>query len=516
MEVNPGYSSWAAWKRYTGVTAVIILLTILLRLIDSSPSIDLVNIALIYLFPVLFSAVYWGMGPALWAAAFGVLAFDFFYVPPFLSFTVTDLRYLISFAVFIAVAVLTARLSEQLRQQVRLAREREASTASLYDISRQLTAITDIKELLSNVASQIAMDLNTQTVLYVQSEQRESLEIVVHAPVDSTWGSTESELVIANWVYQNRKRAGKGSTLLPEAVGMYLPLSIDDQIYGVLGVHLGRGISSEDQRMIEALAGIAASAIARTKLAEEAKLAHLTAESERLRTAILDSVSHELRTPLAAIIGSASGLLEGDALFTSEERKELLVTIREGALRMNRLVSNLLGMVRLESGMLGLRREWCDIQDILGVVLAQVKEDQLQRKIHVEIDPDTPFIQGDEILIEQVLVNVLSNSIKYSPDGSEIRLQVQCFPSKLSIIISDQGIGIIAAESEQIFDKFYRSHRAQHLPGTGLGLAICKGIIEAHEGTITAEPNRPQGTIIRIELPLKELEEGKIEREEEM
>lgn len=262
----------------------------------------------------------------------------------------------------------------------------------------------------------------------------------------------------------------------------------------MLAVSMDAGESHEQQeqlRLLEACGGLAASAIARVKLTEEARLAQITAESERIRTALLDSVSHELRTPLTAIIGSATGLLENDTLFTPEDRRELTGNIRDGALRMNRLVTNLLGMVRLESGMLQLNRKWCDVGDIVSVVLTQVREFSPHRNIQVELPDDPAFIYGDEVLLEQVLVNIVSNAIKYSPDESQIVITVTSnkSPSQLTIWVADQGVGIPEAERIRIFDKFYRSESTQHVTGTGLGLAICKGIVEVHGGTIVAEPN---------------------------
>ena len=270
----------------------------------------------------------------------------------------------------------------------------------------------------------------------------------------------------------------------------------------VLAINLeNRNITLENQRLLEAIGGLAAGAIARVKLGEEAKLAHLTAESERIRTVLLDSVSHELRTPLATIIGSATGLIEGDRIFSAEDRLDLLSTIRDGALRMNRLVTNLLGMVKLESGMLRLRKEWCDVEDIMGVVLSQVKDFQQHREIRVRLPEQIPFVLGDDVLLEQVLVNVVSNSIKYSPDYSPIIISVRQDVSDVVVTVADSGIGILAADQERIFDKFYRGDLTKHVPGTGLGLAICKGIIEAHGGTITAQPNIDKGTVITITLP---------------
>lgn len=489
------------WKPYVWVTLFITLLTIILHTFGLG--FDMVNIALIYLFPVLFSAVYWGLGPSFYAASVGVLAFDFFFVPPFLSFTVADLRYTFSFVVYLAVAALTASLAARLRQQLNFSKQREATTASLYALSRQMTAITDINSLLENVSRQVSDTINTQVAIYLP-DNNDELKVTTFSPIHSNWSKGESEMVIAKWVYEHGEMAGRGSNTLRESPGLYVPLRTEDRVYGVLAVKIDdrdQGATPENLRLLEAIGGLAASAIARVKLGEEAKLAHLTAESERLRTALLDSVSHELRTPLATIIGSATGLIEGDQLFSSKDRQDLLSTIKDGALRMNRLVTNLLGMVKLESGMLRLRKEWCDIEDIFGVVLSQVKGFQQFREIIVKLPNPIPYVLGDDVLLEQVLVNVVSNSIKYSPDGSQIIISVRQDDSKTIITVADSGIGILATDRERIFDKFYRADATKHVPGTGLGLAICKGIIEAHGGTITAEPNIEKGTVITITLP---------------
>ncbi|SDX96648.1 ATP-binding protein [Paenibacillus sp. CF384] len=491
-------------KPYVWVTLCVTLLTIVLHAFELA--FDMVNIALIYLFPVLFSAVYWGLGPSFYAAALGVIAFDFFFVPPFLSFTVEDLRYLFSFVVYLAVAALTASLAARLKQQLLLAKQREAHTASLYTLSQQMTAIADLQSLLENVCRQVSTTINSQVALYLPDSQDELTLAASSASGD--WGKGESETAIAKWVYAHGEMAGRGSGTLREFPGLYVPLLTEERVYGVIAMNLASNgnstttLSMENKRLLEAYAGLAASAIARVKLGEEAKLAHLTAESERLRTALLDSVSHELRTPLATVIGSATGLIEGDRMFSSEDRLELLETIRDGALRMNRLVTNLLGMVQLESGMLRLRKNWCDVEDIIGVVLSQVKDFQRNREIRVSLPERVPIVLGDEVLLEQVLVNVVSNAIKYSPDESTIVISVRQDETHVIIRVADAGLGIADADFERIFDKFYRGSTTKHVPGTGLGLAICKGIIEAHGGTITAEPQLAKGAVIQISLPV--------------
>ena len=508
-------SMWMLWKPYASITLLIAFMTGAMH--PFGLAFDSVNIALLYLLPGLWSSVVWGLRPALYAAMMGVLAFDFFFVSPILSFTIADLRYLISFGVFLAVAALTASLAVKLKRQLLYAKQREEHTAALYVLSRQMSDIADIHSLLSNVSRQVSQTIGTEIAIFLP-DQRNNLVLAHCSSVHSDWGQGETEKVMAKLAFDHGEAVGNGTRTLRDSPAHYLPLRTEDRVHGVLALNLQdrkSGLTAEQQRMLDALGGLAATAIARMKLAEEAKIAHLTAESERLRTAILDSVSHELRTPLAAIIGSATSLIEGNSLFSSEDRMELLLTIRDGALRMNRLVKNLLSMVQLESGMLRLRKNWCDVEDLIGVTLAQVKDFQQHRKLRVNLPASVPMVMGDEVLLEQVLVNVVSNAIKYSPDYSEIFITVRPEDDKLVILVSDTGIGLAGDDYGRIFEKFYRSAAAKQVTGTGLGLAICKGIVELHNGTITAKPNQPQGTVITITLPLSKPREGHFEEMEE-
>ncbi|RUS45883.1 DUF4118 domain-containing protein [Cohnella sp. AR92] len=498
----------AQWRSYIGITLLIVLMTAIVRPLDFA--FDLVNVALIYLLPVLLSASLWGFRPAFYAAVLSVLALDFFYIPPKLSFTVADLRYLISFVVYLAVAALTASLASRLKQQLLYSRQKEAHTAALYEVSRQISATTDIRALIDSVSLQVSQAIGSEAAFYLPDE-RNKLKVMLPSFASSDWGRNEEEQAIAKLVYEHGEAAGFGTELLRDHSGHFSPLQADGSMHGVLAVRLkdrSSGFTLEQQRLLEALGGLAASTIARMKLMEEARIAHLTAESERLRTAILDSVSHELRTPLAAIIGSATSLIEGHELFSSDDRMELLKTIRDGSLRMNRLVQNLLGMVQLESGMLKLRQNWCDVEDLIGVALAQVKDFQQNRRIRVRPMIGIPLIRGDEVLLEQMLVNIVSNAIKYSPDFSEIAIVARVAEDRLVLSVSDQGSGLANDEYDLIFEKFYRARSARNVTGTGLGLAICKGIVELHGGAISASPNVPNGTMITIKLPLARDEEA--------
>ncbi|MFC4770099.1 ATP-binding protein [Effusibacillus consociatus] len=489
---------WISLRPYVSTTLLIALMTMVLK--PFGLAFDLVNIALIYLLPVLINAVFGGLRPAFYAAILGVLAFDFFFVPPVLSFTVADLRYLVSFGVYLAVAALTASLAAKLKQQAIYSKQREAHTAALYALSKQMSAIADIDSMLDHFSRQVSKTLNSEIAIYLAGD-RNNLALAHRSADRSEHNQENEELSIAKRVFELGETAS-----LNDPPGYFILLRAENRKYGVMVLYpkqLRTGITTEQKRLLEALTGLAASAIARVRLAEEARIAHLTAESERLRTAILNSVSHELRTPLATIIGSATGLIEGEHLFSTGDRMELLVTIRDGALRMNRLVTNLLSMVQLESGMLRLRKYWCDVEDLIGVTFSQVKDYQQHRKLRAELPDDGPImVLGDEVLLEQMLVNVVSNAIKYSPDYSEIVLAVQTGEEDVVISVSDQGIGLNEDEYDRIFEKFYRSAAAKQITGTGLGLAICKGIVELHQGTISAKPNEPRGTIVTITLPL--------------
>ena len=254
---------------------------------------------------------------------------------------------------------------------------------------------------------------------------------------------------------------------------------------------------------MEAFAGLAAIAINRTKLAGQARESLALVESERLRTALFNSLSHDLRTPLSSIIGAVTGLIEDqNVIYSPEARNELLQTILQGAKRMNRFVSNLLDMARLESGMLKLNKEWCDLQDIIGVAINRLGESIIRRPIDINIQEDLPLIQADCLLIEQLFINLLDNALKYSEADSKIAVTIRRQGKQLEIAVANRGPGIAETDLSKVFDKFYRLSSPLQVSGTGLGLAICKGFVEAHGGNIWAENNKLGGVTITFTLPL--------------
>jgi two-component system sensor histidine kinase KdpD len=495
---------------YTGVTLMLGLITVLAILLR--PYLDLVDIALVYLLPVLFSAVRWGTGPAVFAAVVGLLTFDFFFIPPTLTFTVANLRYLISFAIFLLVALLTGTLSARLRQQVIRSRQRETRTAALYALSSEIAAVADLNAVLESVARKVADTVEGKVLLLLPDKSGKLLLQASSAALGDSL-LVDNEWAVATWVYEHNEIAGRGTDTLGGASGLYIPLRTEQGARGVLGVWFDgaeRYLQPEQRRLLEAFAGLAAVALARIQLTEQAREAQLLAESESLRTSLFNALSHDLRTPLASIIGSVTGLLEEDSVYTPDARRDLLQNIKQGATRMNRLINNLMDMARLESGMLQLHKEWCDIQDIIGVALGRLDELLKSRPVEVHIQPDMPLLRADCVLIEQVLVNLLDNALKFSETGSEIVISASSGKKLAEVSVADRGLRIPAEDMERVFDKFYRLHSPRQVSGTGLGLAICKGIIEAHGGQIWASDNPAGGVIITFILPLADEAPGSI------
>jgi two-component system sensor histidine kinase KdpD len=274
---------------------------------------------------------------------------------------------------------------------------------------------------------------------------------------------------------------------------------------GVLGVRPGESggsFTSDQHQVLTAFANQAALAIERASLAEQARQAELLQATEKLQSALLNSISHDLRTPLVSITGALSSLADDTVDMDGTSRRNLIDTARGEADRLNRLVGNLLDMTRLEAGAVHIHREACDVQDVIGSALEQVGPPAAGRPISVDVAPDLPLVPMDFVLVSRVLVNVIDNALKYSPQGSPIEIRAYLAGDFVEVDVSDRGEGIPAGDLTRVFDKFYRVQRPDNITGTGLGLAICKGIVEAHGGFITAE-NRPGGgALITLALPL--------------
>ncbi|MCG5481885.1 MAG: two-component sensor histidine kinase, partial [Ensifer alkalisoli] len=292
---------------------------------------------------------------------------------------------------------------------------------------------------------------------------------------------------------------------LPSSDWLFLPLKTAQGTHGVLGITFEerRSLTPNDLRILDALTDQVAIAVERTRLVSDLQDSRILAETERLRSALLSSVSHDLRTPLVSIIGSASSLIEADDALGSNGRRQLAETIKEEGDRLNRYVQNLLDMTRLGYGALKLNRQPSEARELVGAAAHQLGSALRSHVLVLDVADDLPAVDVDPILMQQVFANVLDNAAKYAPSGSTITVTGSTGKNGLAIAVSDEGPGIPPADRERVFDMFYRVRAADgQRAGTGLGLAICKGIIDAHGGSIRAESARADGTGTRIEIRL--------------
>ena len=470
------------------------------------PYLDITNVALFYLLPVLVAAVRWGKGPSLLASFLGVLAFDFFFVPPVFSFSVSDVRYIFTFVIFLIVGVVTASMAARIRNELEKTRQEEKRTLALYSLSRQIAAKADLDEVLRAFAQTVAETVSGQVSIVMPGPEDEALRQVAAYPPDAALYG-DKERAVVHWVLEHGKGAGRGTETLREATELVFPVRADKVTLAALVIKLESQrdvLSSDQEQLIEAFANLAAAAIIRVRLGQEAEKAQWLAESEKLHKALLDSISHDLRTPLSSITGAVTGLLAEKNAYDDATTKVLLDTIREGALRMDRFVANLLDMTRLQSGVLRLSREWWDVEDIVGVALREMRDTLQGHPLKVDIPAGLPLVNADFGLIEHVLINLLENAAKYSRPESPITISAHESNRSVVVIVADSSPPIPSSERQHIFDKFYRLRGPSDVGGTGLGLSICKGIVEAHGGMIWADSFPGSGNRFTFSLPVSD------------
>jgi two-component system, OmpR family, sensor histidine kinase KdpD len=461
------------------------------------------NIALVFLTAILISAVMNGLGPSLVACLVAVLAYNFFFLPPLYTFTIADPDNVVALFFFAVVAVVASNLASRLRNQAVAARLRARVTDDLYQFSRKLAVAVTLDDLLWATAHQIALMLKVRVVLLLP----ENGSVVLRAGFPPEDTLDDADLAAARWSWEKNRPAGRGSDTLPGAKWLFQPLRTGRGPLGVVGIirdQPGVLLTPEQQRLMDALTDQAALAIERVMLARDLHLARLAAETDRLRSALLTSISHDLRTPLASILGSATSLRSQRFVLDPGTQDSLLGTIVDEADRLNRFIGNLLDMTRLESGALKPNTSLAELSDVIGATLQRAAKILAQHIVKVRLEPNLPLLSLDMVLMEQVLFNLLDNAAKHAPADSQITIEAAQGGRHVTLRIMDEGPGIPAGDSERIFEKFYRSGGPDNRrAGTGLGLAICRGFVEAMGGTITAG-NRPDrsGAMFTIILPV--------------
>jgi two-component system, OmpR family, sensor histidine kinase KdpD len=466
------------------------------------PFLALTNLAMIFLLTVVIISSFLNRGPAIFSSLFSVAAFAFFFVPEYYSFAVANTEYAITLVVMLLVSILVSGLTTRVRHQARVSRQQERQTAALYEMSQNLSAIESLEELLEVAAEQISKIFDSRvTILMPDSEEK------LHIRAGNPFAEDDvREGMVAKWVFRHGHLAGAGTDTLPAVKGLYSPLIASQHVIGVLRLETAqpdRIVEADSLRLLEALGAQVAMAIEREDFSRQAQVARLQIEAEQMRNALLSSVSHDLRTPLTVIAGSASSLLEGEKTLDLVTKHELAQSIYEEARRLDRLVYNLLEMSRLQAGEARLNKEWYVLEEVIGSALTQLDPQLHDHPVSISLPTDLPLVQIDALLMERVVINLLENSMKYTPAGTPLEISGLVQDQQIFVAVADRGPGLPVGQEERIFEKFYQVAPGS-ARGAGLGLTICRSIIEAHGGQIRAA-NRPEGgAVFSFTIPLVE------------
>ncbi len=501
QQVRAGSVRKPSSKRvYGAVSAAVVLALGAGKLLE--PLVGIETVDLIFLLAVIAIAIAYGLVPSLVASVAASLAYNFFFLPPVLTFTITSPTNIASFFLFLIIALVVSNLAARVRAQVLTARSRARTTEALYSFSRKVAAVGSLDDLLWATAFQIASMLKLDVIVLLS--RGGVLELRASYPPEDELD--DADLGAAKWAFETRTAAGRGADTLPGARRLFLPLNAGDTSLGVVGLTRtkpGALLTSDGRRLLDALMDQAAVAVERFGLAQEMSAARLAAETERLRSALLASLSHDLKTPLASILGAVTSLREFNDLYDAETRDELAATIEDEAERLTRFVANLLDMTRLDSGAIDIVTQPVDLGEVIATALQRSSRLLAQHRIELLVAPDLPLIAADAVLLEQVLVNLIDNAAKYTPAGTLIRIEAQASPNGTDLTVLDEGPGIPESEQERIFEKFHRAGERDHRrAGTGLGLAIARGFIEALGGTISVSNRLDRsGARFTIHLP---------------
>ncbi|AQQ28516.1 MULTISPECIES: DUF4118 domain-containing protein [Burkholderia cepacia complex] len=488
-------------RHYAYAAAICAAITVVASVV--SGRLDLTNLVMLYLLGVVFSAVRLGRGPGVLQSFLSVAAFDFFFVPPRMSFSVSDTQYLLTFFGMLLTSLVISHLTSTLTRQASVAQRRERRTGAIYAMARELGAALTTEQIVE-IGSRHVGEVFRARVAFLLPDSADQVRQKIEEP-DAAVTLTGAELDsdVGQWVYDQQKPAGRGTDTLPATAALYLPLKAPMRTRGVLAVasREPRELEvPEQQRMLDAFAAQIALALERVHYVEIARDALVNMESERLRNSLLSAISHDLRTPLTTIVGFSSMLANGraaaqagDAAATArlaQREGELVDAIHDEALRMTGIVTNLLDMARLQAGSLQLKRQWSLLEETVGAALAACRRVLARHPARVALPADLPLLQMDAVLMERLFTNLFENAAKYTPPDTSLDIGAERVTEDgqpfVRVHVDDHGPGLPAGMETRIFDKFTRGEKESATPGIGLGLAICRAIVEAHGGKIGA------------------------------
>ncbi|URO00435.1 two-component system sensor histidine kinase KdpD [Leclercia adecarboxylata] len=484
------------WRIQLRGCLVAVLLCALITFVASQwlPGFDAANLVMIYLLGVVVVALFYGRWPSVLATVINVISFDIFFIAPRGTLAVSDVQYLLTFAVMLAVGLLIGNLTAGVRYQARIARYREQRTRHLYEMSKALAVGRTPQDIVQTSQQFIHSTFNARSLILLPDPEGKL------SPLTPASGMTPWDEAIARWSFDKGQPAGAGTDTLPGVPWQILPL----QNQGVVIVepsNLRQLMIPEQQRLLETFTLLVASALERLALTASEEQARLASERESIRNSLLAALSHDLRTPLTVLFGQ-SEILTLDLAAEGSRHAMQASEIRQHVLNTTRLVNNLLDMARIQSGGFNLKKEWLTLEEVIGSALKMLEPGLGGRHIALEMSAPLALIHVDGPLFERVLINLLENAAKYAGSKAQIGILAHVTPDTLQLEVWDSGPGIPAGQEQAIFDKFARGNKESAIPGVGLGLAICQAIVEVHGGTLSAH-NRPEGgAVFCVTLPL--------------
>lgn len=495
-------ANWRQLSGYPATLAAITLTSVSVGLINRWEHVP--NVSLLYLPMILVAAVYFGTGPSLTAATLAVLEFDFFFVPPIHRFTIARAEDILAFGIFFTVAVLTSQLAVRARERAEAAQQRALESSTLYELGQALMSAHDVPQILQAITGRIVgvFAVDHCAIFVPDTEGRP----VLAAESPEGIARDRAGEATAAWVLRRGTQVwlpvGAAETLHNQRT--YVPLRTADRTVGVMevGAKQGQPLDDSERKLVVSFAAQAALVIAQAQNAEAQHRLQVVEESDRLKSALLNAVSHDLRTPLSSIKASATALLLTDSRWAEEEGREFLQTIDFEADRLNRLVGNLLDLSRIEGGILRPILDWYHPQEVIDEAMPHIRSLLGTREFTLEMARELPPIQVDLLRMSEVLTNLIDNAVKYSPRETPIELRIWQHERGVSLAVIDHGPGVPIGIRSRIFDAFYQGRRhGDSQRGTGLGLAICRGVAQAHGGTIRLEGTTGGGATFVFTLP---------------
>jgi len=508
---QPETAELRSWDGYLIAAAGVFFMTALIARLPGADHVG--NISMLYLLVVIAAAVRFGSGPAVVASLLSFLSFDWFFVQPFHTFTVEDPAEWLALLMFLVTAAVTGQLTALLRARADEAKRREHETATLAAATSAVAAQVDRDRALSEVLRRLGEVVSLEAAGILAAGTEPPSFLVRYGEQHALPSLTETEILqfvmakscAINW----DDPAGHWQKAMPDtgARGIYLPLALEDRVLGVLYLRPreDRPPAVHERRLIQALASQATVVLERDRLARAELQSRSLQEADRLKTALLSMVSHDFRSPLTSIKASVTGLLQEGAAYDPATQRELLSGIDQETDRLNGMVGNILALSRLEADAWRPRREPTPLSELVGAALGSFNVEE-NRRVEVRLASDLPEADLDPVQMVQVLRNLVDNALKYSPASQPVVLSAHREAGQLVVEVADRGAGLAPGEEQRVFEPFYR---APHLlessvPGVGIGLAVCRGLVEAHRGTLTALRRPEGGTVFRIELPLGE------------